>query len=116
MTWRLSRSSERAGRGRPSLRPSGRQWLGGSRTGGSRTRVRLRFFASIREMVGTAGEELDVPDGLSVEALLGNVKMSHEFLRNMNRILIALNGEYVDSSTLLKEGDVVALFPPVSGG
>lgn len=89
---------------------------GGSRTGGSRTRVRLRFFASIREMVGSAGEELDVPDGLSVEALLEKVNMNHEFLRDMNRILVAVNGEYVDRGTVLEDGDVVALFPPVSGG
>ena len=89
---------------------------GGSRTGGSRTKVRLRFFASIREMVGSAGEELDVPDGLSVGALLEKVNMSHEFLQDMDRILVAVNGEYVDHGTVLEDGDVVALFPPVSGG
>jgi len=67
-------------------------------------------------MVGSAGEELDVPDGLSVEALLEKVNMNHEFLRDMNRILVAVNGEYVDRGTVLEDGDVVTLFPPVSGG
>ena len=59
---------------------------------------------------------MDVPDGLSVEALLEKVNMNHEFLRDMNRILVAVNGEYVDRGTVLEDGDVVALFPPVSGG
>lgn len=34
----------------------------------------------------------------------------------MDRILVAVNGEYVDFGKILKEGDVVALLPPVSGG
>lgn len=59
---------------------------------------------------------MNVPDGLTLKALIERVKMNHEFLRDMDRILVAVNGEYVDFGMLLKEGDVVALFPPVSGG
>ncbi len=59
---------------------------------------------------------MDVPDGFPVGALLEKINMSHEFLRDMDRILVAVNGEYVDHGTVLENGDVVALFPPVSGG
>jgi molybdopterin converting factor small subunit len=34
----------------------------------------------------------------------------------MSNVIIAVNGAYVDPNTLLEDGDVVALFPPVSGG
>jgi len=43
-------------------------------------------------------------------------KKEYKFLKNNGHLLVALNGKYVDSSVLLKEGDEVALFPPVSGG
>ena len=31
-------------------------------------------------------------------------------------MLVAVNGEFADPEAMLAEGDMVALFPPVSGG
>lgn len=79
-------------------------------------RMTLRYFASIRDLVGTDGEEITIPQGSTVEGLLEALKGLHEQLKGVEPILIAVNGAYVDPGTKLKEGDVVALFPPVSGG
>ena len=79
-------------------------------------RIRLRYFASIRELVGAAEGEIELPEGSTVEGVLETVKKNHGRLRDMDCILVAVNGEYVDSETSLADEDVLALFPPVSGG
>ncbi len=79
-------------------------------------RVTSRYFASIRDLVGTDVEEITIPQGSTVEGLLEALKGLHEQLKGVEPILIAVNGAYVDPRTMWEEGDVVALFPPVSGG
>ena len=79
-------------------------------------RIELRFFASIRDLMEIAADETAMPEGSTVEALLEKMKREHDPLREMDHILVAVNGEYVDPSTVLEECDVVAMFPPVSGG
>jgi len=37
-------------------------------------------------------------------------------LRDVKRMLVAVNGEFSEQEAVLAEGDLVALFPPVSGG
>jgi molybdopterin converting factor small subunit len=51
-----------------------------------------------------------------VEAFKETVKTFHEQLRPVRRMLISVNGEFPDEGAEIREGDVVALFPPVSGG
>ncbi len=79
-------------------------------------RIRLKYFASVRELVGTTEGEIELPEGSTVEDMLETVKRYYERLRDLERILVAVNGEYVNPRTLLVDGDIAALFPPVSGG
>ena len=78
--------------------------------------MRVAYYASLREVTGRSEEDIRLPDASTVEALLGVVGGIHEPLRGVGRILVAVNGEFADPDTRLREGDVVALFPPVSGG
>jgi molybdopterin synthase sulfur carrier subunit len=79
-------------------------------------KVKLKYFASIAEYVGKNGEEMELSMETKIDDLLLAVKSQHDLLQGMKNIIVAVNGEYVDGSTPLKDGDVVALFPPVSGG
>jgi molybdopterin synthase sulfur carrier subunit len=79
-------------------------------------RARLRYFARIRELVGKAEEEIELPEGHTAGGILESVKNRYTQLRDVKNILVAVNGEYADHGAPLAEGDVVALFPPVSGG
>jgi molybdopterin synthase sulfur carrier subunit len=79
-------------------------------------KISLRYFASIRDLVGTGGEEITIPPGSTVEGLLETLKGLHGPLMDVERILVAVNGAYIDPGTVLEGGDKVALFPPVSGG
>ena len=76
----------------------------------------MLYFASYREITGLAEEEVQLSEGSTVEALTKTLKSLHEPLREVRRMLIAVNGEFAEPGTEIKEEDVVALFPPVSGG
>jgi molybdopterin synthase sulfur carrier subunit len=79
-------------------------------------KIILKYFASVREQVGVFEEEITVPDGLSTGNLMDFVRDLHEPLQQTKEILMAINGEYVSKDHILRDGDVIALFPPVSGG
>lgn len=79
-------------------------------------RVKIQYYASIRELVGTPSEEVSLEEGTRIIDLLKEVIEAHKPLRGLKRILIAVNGEYVEMDKVLRDGDLVAIFPPVSGG
>jgi molybdopterin synthase sulfur carrier subunit len=79
-------------------------------------RVNVRYFASIRDRVGLEKEEVEIPAGATLSSLYLDLKRAHEALEEWDRVLLAVNGEYMEPDHRLNEGDVVAVFPPVSGG
>jgi len=78
-------------------------------------RIKLRYFASICDLVGCQ-EEIAMANGSTVNGLLEKVKSLHGQIQNLDHILVAVNGDYTDTRSRLFDGDIVALFPPVSGG
>ena len=87
-------------------------------------RVTVRYFARYRSLVGKGEEELEVPDGITVLELIELLKERHPVLRNevfaedddLADVNVSRNGRYVRFDEVLRDGDIVALFPPVSGG
>ncbi len=80
-------------------------------------RLRVRYFASIREFTGLREEEVELSDGATAETLKCCVLNRHASLKGQeSNILVAVNGSFVDPKRGLKPGDEIALFPPVSGG
>ena len=80
--------------------------------------ITIRFFASFRDLTGTATIARDVHDGATVEDALHLVGAEFPQLQGkIERIaLIAVNEAYASRQTPLQANDVVAFFPPVSGG
>lgn len=84
--------------------------------------IKLYYFARIREALGLSDEEIDY--GVSskdVKSLLDHLKSRGgswaEILSDPNHpVLVAVNQELVKSNQQIKDGDEVALFPPVTGG
>ena len=79
-------------------------------------KVKVRFFARLKEEVGLSEVELELDEGASladvIRAFLGE--------RDAGAILVAVNEELVEAGDLrdvrLKDGDVVDVMPPASGG
>jgi molybdopterin synthase catalytic subunit len=80
-------------------------------------KVRLLPFATVREALGQPSLEIEVPEGSTLADLAGQLMTEHPGLQALwPRLAVAVNGELVDSQTVLEEGCEVALLPPVSGG
>jgi len=79
--------------------------------------VRIRLFAVQRELAGTREVRVDLPDGSDVEAAWSALVGRFPVLAPGRASLrFARNGDYADPTTLLSDGDEVAMIPPVSGG
>jgi len=79
-------------------------------------RVRVKYFASFRDMTGKTEESLEVPEGITVEGLREHIKGLYVKMARREQVLVAVNGVFVPLETVVREGDDVAFFPPVSGG
>jgi molybdopterin converting factor subunit 1 len=78
-------------------------------------RVRLRYFASIRERLGRTTEEIDMPEGSTVEQVWERLVAQEPALAEQ-RFRPAVNQEYTTSDHALADGDELVFIPPVSGG
>ena len=77
-------------------------------------RVRLRFFAALRELMGASCARA-VPAGTTVGVLWRSLVAERPELDAIP-VRFAVNETYVEPSHRLAEDDEVAVFPPVSGG
>ncbi|RMH19209.1 MAG: molybdopterin converting factor subunit 1 [Gammaproteobacteria bacterium] len=77
-------------------------------------KVTVKYFASMRDRVGRAEDVVEIADGSTVADVWKQVAGDQDLLPN--NTLIAVNMEYTDSKQTLKDGDELALFPPVTGG
>ncbi|KHK58983.1 molybdenum cofactor biosynthesis protein MoaD [Ralstonia sp. A12] len=83
--------------------------------------IELRFFASVREQLGTSQEVVIVPDTVRT---LGDVRhwlaqrgpVWSETLAQGRALRMALDHQILPADTALHEGCEVAIFPPVTGG
>jgi len=79
--------------------------------------VRVRLFAVQRELAGAREVPLELADGADVEAAWAALVARHPVLApGRGSLRFARNGDYADPTTLLADGDEVAMIPPVSGG
>ena len=83
--------------------------------------IQLKFFASLREAVGTASESLTLPPGVVTagevrELLRARGGVWAEALADSKALRIALNQQMTNASATLSEGCELAFFPPVTGG
>ncbi|MCK5413996.1 MAG: MoaD/ThiS family protein [Thermoplasmata archaeon] len=79
--------------------------------------VRVRYFAAHKEMAGVPEETVSVPDGTTVEGLLETLLDLHPELGGLRRdTMVSVNKGVGSGKIVLREGDDVALFPPIQGG
>ena len=83
--------------------------------------VTLLLFASLRETLGLAREQVALPPGTPtvsslVDALRTRDERWSEAFAPGKRWRVAVNQRMADLATPLKPGDEVAFFPPVTGG
>ena len=85
------------------------------------SKVKLLYFAGLREKLGKAGEEIELPAGVAtVAALRSHLRGRDDTYETVfsEKILLraAVNQDMVQPTAAVKGGDEVAFFPPVTGG
>jgi molybdopterin converting factor subunit 1 len=80
-------------------------------------KVKLLFFATLRDRAGTKSVDMEIPHGTTVRELKDRIGQEFPALRaSLPTVLVAVNREYAGLEAILPDGADVALFPPVSGG
>ena len=84
-------------------------------------KVKVLYFAALREQLGTASEEIELPAGVSTVAALrshlrGRGGAWQLALADGKLVRMAINQDMAPPTAALKAGDEVAFFPPVTGG
>lgn len=77
--------------------------------------VRVVVFAKLRELLGRDAWVVDMPDGSTVRELLLRVADAAPS-GWQSQVLCAVNQQYAGEETVLRDGDELALIPPVAGG
>src|SRR5437764_15351561 len=83
----------------------------------NKMQVRLLFFASLKDIVGSRQLQVEFRNASTVEDVLAKLEASYPRIKDYRQVVLtASKEEDVDRRTPIQEGDEVALFPPVSGG
>ena len=80
-------------------------------------RVRVLYFAVVRERLGRDEETIELRDGADVAAAWRELEGRHPELAGLRAVVkLAVNEEFAGGERVLADGDVIALIPPVAGG
>ncbi|MBI3376365.1 MAG: molybdopterin converting factor subunit 1 [Betaproteobacteria bacterium] len=84
-------------------------------------KVKVLYFAGLREQLGQAGEELELPPGVSTLAWLRSHLISRggtwqSAFAATRLVRVAINQDMAEATAPVRAGDEVAFFPPVTGG
>lgn len=78
--------------------------------------IKILFFGITTDLIGKNQVEIEVLESTSVADCKTYLKKQFPQLQHINTYAIAVNEEYANDNLVLKQNDVVAVIPPVSGG
>jgi sulfur-carrier protein len=80
-------------------------------------KVRVQFYAQLRDLVGMRALDFDVAEGSTIRDLVQQIYAQQPKLRPHDKsILIGAGVEFVDRNYKLKPGEEISIMPPVQGG
>jgi sulfur-carrier protein len=80
-------------------------------------KIRVQFYAQLRDLAGIREQDVDLPEGATVRNLLERIYSQLPALRAHDKsILIGSGVEFVDRNYNLKSGEEISIMPPVQGG
>jgi molybdopterin converting factor subunit 1 len=78
-------------------------------------KVQVLFFGATADAAGTREIEIDLTEEISAENAFGEIVQKFPQLEK-HKLLFAVNQEYANGDEIIKNGDELAVFTPVSGG
>lgn len=77
--------------------------------------ITILLFANLREEVGSEKLVIIEKREMNVQQLKKWLEDKYQ-LQMLNKVMVAINEEFVTDEEIVKAGDIVAFIPPVSGG
>lgn len=79
--------------------------------------IRLKFFASAREIVGKKDLVIDIKRGSKAKDVLDRLMERYPDLKQLeDQLILAVNKQTGRADKMIEDGDEIAVLPPVSGG
>ena len=80
-------------------------------------KIKLLFFATIRDRAGTKSIELDIPVNMTILGLKNKLSSDFPNLKeSMSSVLMTINREFAFDDSIVPINAEIGMFPPVSGG
>ena len=80
--------------------------------------LKVLYFASLKEALGIGNETLELPAGVNTIGGLRDWLASHgrDKLASARNLRCAVNQDMAGADSIVRDGDEIAFFPPVTGG
>ena len=78
--------------------------------------IKLLYFGVSRDQAGKDEELMSLEEGIRVSDIRRELKNKYPSLEDIQNFALAVNEAYAEDDVRLKNGDTVAVIPPVSGG
>ena len=78
--------------------------------------LKVLFFGISTDLIGAKSISFSILPNTTVSEFKILIQEKYPQLSQINSYAIAINESYASNETVLKEDDIVAIIPPVSGG
>lgn len=78
-------------------------------------KIQIEYFALLKEQRGCAYETIET-SAATPEVLYSELKDHHSFSLEQSALQVAINEDFADWDSTLKNNDTVVFIPPVAGG
>ncbi len=79
-------------------------------------KLEILLFGIAREIVGSSKLQLEQEEPVDVKSFKQVLQRRYPKMNHLSYYKVAINQEFAEDDQLIKEGDEIALIPPVSGG
>lgn len=78
--------------------------------------INILCFGITKDIIGSFHLSMEIPEESNTSFLMRQLQNNYPGLKDLTSLRLALNNEYTTTTEILKDGDEIALIPPVSGG
>ena len=78
--------------------------------------LKILLFGISKELIGATSIVFSISPNTTILEFKTQLKKQYPQVTEINSYAIAVNESYASNETVLKENDIIAIIPPVSGG
>ncbi|WP_275315040.1 MoaD/ThiS family protein [Tenacibaculum bernardetii] len=79
-------------------------------------KINVLLFGIATDLIGSSSLTIELPISCNITSFKELLTKQYPELKQMSSYAIAINESYATDETIIKENDIIAIIPPVSGG